>query len=238
MRAVRLGFALALLSGPLLAEAPLVSIYPKARAVAAPEPSEALVTLASSVRPIPRPGLPTAQPQSRNPKPSRSGSVCGDPAIRGIELEAVTSSISGCGIAEPVKVSAVSGVRFSQPAIIDCTTAKAFNKWVKKGMQPAFGRREVVELQIFGSYSCRGRNNVKGAKISEHGRGKAIDIAGFIFADGSTWTVQNDYNKTIRKAQKAACGIFGTTLGPGSDGYHQDHLHLDTARQSRGPYCR
>ena len=41
----------------------------------------------------------------------------------------------------------------------------------------------------------------------------------------------------MRAAHRAACGIFGTTLGPGSDGYHEDHLHFDTV--SRGsPYCR
>ncbi|MFY9319919.1 extensin family protein, partial [Lentibacter algarum] len=44
--------------------------------------------------------------------------------------------------------------------------------------------------------------------------------------------------KAIRAAHKAACGPFGTTLGPGSDGYHEDHLHFDTARYSGGPYCK
>jgi hypothetical protein len=37
---------------------------------------------------------------------------------------------------------------------------------------------------------------------------------------------------------RAACGRFGTTLGPGSDGMHEDHLHFDTARHANGPYCR
>jgi hypothetical protein len=44
--------------------------------------------------------------------------------------------------------------------------------------------------------------------------------------------------KAIRKAHKGACGIFGTTLGPGSDGYHENHLHLDTAKYRGGPYCK
>ena len=109
---------------------------------------------------------------------------------------------------------------------------------MREGMAPAFGNREVVQLHIFGSYMCRSRNNVRGAKISEHGRGKAVDIAGFIFSDGKEWTVARDYNKQIRRAQKAACGIFGTTLGPGSDGYHEDHLHFDTAERRGSAYCR
>jgi hypothetical protein len=100
------------------------------------------------------------------------------------------------------------------------------------------GKREVVELRIAASYVCRPRNNKKGAKISEHGRGKAVDVAGLVFSDGSQWSVQNDYGKELRRAHKAACGIFGTTLGPGSDGYHEDHLHFDTADHRGGAYCR
>ncbi len=153
-------------------------------------------------------------------------------------LPRIASKTKGCGVEEPVKVTAVDGISFSQPATIDCATALATKKWIENGLRPAFGNREVVQLHIFGSYMCRTRNNVRGAKISEHGRGKAIDFAGFIFADGKEWTVARDYNKTIRKAQKAACGIFGTTLGPGSDGYHEDHLHFDTANYRGGAYCR
>ena len=171
-------------------------------------------------------------------KASRKGSVCGDPSIRGQELPAITSPTNGCGVAEPVRVTAIDGIPFSQPATIDCGTAIALKRWMREGMAPAFGNREVVQLHIFGSDMCRSRNNVRGAKISEHGRGKAVDIAGFIFSDGKEWTVARDYNKQIRRAQKAACGMFGTTLGPGSDGYHEDHLHFDTAERRGSAYCR
>jgi hypothetical protein len=184
------------------------------------------------------PASNAAEKVQNKEKRSRKGSVCGDPDIRGEALPRIGSKTKGCGVEEPVKVTAIDGISFSQPATIDCATAKATKKWIEKGLRPAFGNREVVQLHIFGSYMCRSRNNVRGAKISEHGHGKAIDFAGFIFADGKEWTVTRDYNKTIRKAQKAACGIFGTTLGPGSDGYHEDHLHFDTASYRSGAYCR
>ena len=121
---------------------------------------------------------------------------------------------------------------------ITCDTAQALRTWVDSAMRPAFGKREVVELRIAAHYICRPRNNKKGNKISEHGRGKALDIGGFVFSDGSEWSIARDYNAQIRKAHKGACGIFGTTLGPGSDGYHEDHLHFDTARYNSGTYCR
>jgi hypothetical protein len=178
------------------------------------------------------------QTPKKKEKKSKKGSVCGDPSIKGEKLARLKSSVKGCGVEAPVRVTSIDGIRLSQPATIDCDTAIALKAWIRDGLRPAMGQREVVELSIAAHYICRPRNNVKGQKISEHGRGKAIDIAGFVFADGSSWTVANDYNRQIRKAHKAACGIFGTTLGPGSDGYHEDHLHFDTASYRSGPYCR
>jgi hypothetical protein len=173
---------------------------------------------------------------------SRKGSVCGDPAIKGEKLAPITSRVRGCGIDEPVRVTSVDGVQLKQSAVIDCTTARALKDWVSGALKPAFGRKDVAALRIAGSYSCRTRNNVKGAPISEHGRGKALDIAAIELANGTTLTVLGDWNrasgKPLKKAYKAACGTFGTTLGPGSDRFHRDHMHFDTARQRGGAYCR
>ncbi|MEY4981841.1 MAG: hypothetical protein RIR62_107 [Pseudomonadota bacterium] len=172
----------------------------------------------------------------RDPAP-RGGYVCGDPDIRGEELARITSRTRGCGVEEPVQVTSISGIRLSTPAIVDCQTAAAFKTWIDRGLRPAF-RREIVEIQIAASYICRPRNNIRGNRISEHGRGKAVDISGLVFADGRSITVADGYNREFRRAHRAACGIFGTTLGPGSDGYHEDHLHFDTASHRSGPYCR
>ncbi len=74
--------------------------------------------------------------------------------------------------------------------------------------------------------------------MSEHGMGRAIDIGGVVLADGSRLIVAQDWpDPALRQMHEAACGTFSTTLGPGSDGFHEDHLHYDTAR-GRGPYCR
>ena len=177
-----------------------------------------------------------------NKKPPRStapvaGSVCGDPAIRGEDIARITSKVRGCGVEEPVRVTSIDGIRLNSPATIDCNTATALRTWIDQGLRPAFRGREIVELRIAASYICRPRNNIKGNRISEHGRGKAVDVAGVVFSDGTLITVSDNYAK-LRRPHKAACGIFGTTLGPGSDGYHEDHLHFDTASYRSGPYCR
>ena len=181
-------------------------------------------------------GLFGRRKSEERPKPA-DGFVCGDRDIRGEELAPISSRVKGCGIEEPVRVTSVDGIRLTTPATINCQTARALKTWVNDAMRPAFGRNEVVELRIAASYICRPRNNVRGAKVSEHGRGNAVDISGFIMEDGREWSIAGDYNRTIRRAHKAACGIFGTTLGPGSDGYHEDHLHFDVANLDR-PYCR
>jgi hypothetical protein len=232
----------------------VVAIRPQLRPIeAAVVPQPVAIAAVDIPRPMPRPrGLMSrAQerakvtevaviaPPSKSMTRSKKGSVCGDPSIKGEVLAPITARVKGCGVAEPVRVTSVEGVRLSQAAIMDCTTAKALKTWIKKGLQPAFSKKtKVVELRVAAHYICRTRNNVKGAKISEHGKGKAIDISAIVLADGRVLSVADDWGKTLRRVYKAACGIFTTTLGPGSDGYHEDHMHFDTARYRSGAYCR
>ncbi len=203
---------------------------------------EAGLDLASA--PAPDPEVTEAPPLTRKEKrkkkreaASMEGAVCGIPAIKGEAIAPITSKVEACGVADPVRVTSVAGVRLSQAATVDCSIAKSLNAWVDEVAQPAFDGK-LVELQIAAHYICRGRNNVKGAKISEHGKGRAIDISAFLLTDGTVLTVKQNYNKLLRKIYKAGCGYFKTTLGPGSDGYHEDHFHFDTSARKGGAYCR
>jgi hypothetical protein len=175
--------------------------------------------------------------KKRREKASMKGSVCGVPSIKGEEIARIASKVKGCGVENPVAITSVAGVRLSQTATVDCSIAKALNSWVDEVAQPAFDGK-LVELQIAAHYICRSRNNVKGAKISEHGKGRAVDISAFILSNGKVLTVAQNYNKLLRRIYKAGCGYFRTTLGPGSDGYHEDHFHFDTSARSGGAYCR
>ena len=101
----------------------------------------------------------------------RRGSVCGDIEIQGKKIGGVPGKLNGCGVKDAVQVTSISDVMLSRPATMDCTTAKSLNRWVKKGVIPAFrGRGGVVELKVAAHYACRTRNNRRGARISEHGR--------------------------------------------------------------------
>ena len=140
---------------------------------------------------------------------------------------------------------AVDGVNLSTPATIDCTTAAALTDWVRGAVQPAVGRKGggLAELKVAAHYSCRTRNNKPGARVSEHGRGRAIDISGLVLKNGAQMNMLTGWNdpaqrKVLRTIHQKACGPFGTVLGPGSDGYHRNHIHMDTARYRNGTYCR
>jgi hypothetical protein len=178
--------------------------------------------------------------QTRQP----TGSVCSDPGITGDRIGAVPGPVAGCGIEDAVRITSVAGVRLSQPATVDCATAKALRRWVENGMQLSLRPHgQVVELRVAASYVCRTRNNQPGGRISEHGSGRAIDISGFVMDDGEVITVLGHWNKRgyrdeMRRLHRTACGVFGTVLGPESDRFHQDHFHFDTARHRNGPFCR
>ncbi|WP_298568086.1 extensin family protein [uncultured Aliiroseovarius sp.] len=215
-----------------------------AAAVAAPT----RLAVARSLRPNKRPKGFSRKVAASMPAPAnvgRKGRVCGVNEIKGQAVSAIPGKIRGCGVADPVRVTEVSGVKLSQAAVMDCTTAKALNNWVRTGVFPAVGRLGggPSSLRVVAHYACRTRNNKSGAKISEHGKGRALDIAAVRLKNGAEISVLKGWRdpvqgKVLKSMHKAACGPFGTVLGPNADRYHQDHLHLDTARYRSGAYCR
>lgn len=175
---------------------------------------------------------------------STRGSVCGQPLIRGEVIGPVRDG-AACGVGSAVRVHEIGGVRLSQPSVMECNTARVLNVWVHEDMDRIVGTMGggVEELQVAAHYACRTRNSQPGARISEHAKGRAIDIAAFKLRDGDTLSVQDDWGKgrrgrVLRRLHESACGPFGTVLGPKSDRHHQDHFHFDTASYRSGAYCR
>lgn len=171
--------------------------------------------------------------------------ICGNPAIRGTRIDPVRGASAGCFILNPVKVTAVAGVQLSQPVTVDCPTAEALANWVEDAVKPALADRGggVAVVQVAGSYVCRPVNNKPGNGLSEHGRGRAIDISGFRMLDGQSVTVLQGWRRPatqrlLQSLELMACGSFGTVLGPNANALHRDHFHLDTANHSDGSICR
>lgn len=210
--------------------------------------ASAAVGLPQSIHPTTRPKGLAQKVMGQRRKAERAlakDAVCGDPALQGEVVGNVPGRIRGCGVQNAIKLGSVSGVTLSQSSVMDCGTAKALKTWVNKGVKPAFGNRGggVSALRVAAHYACRTRNNKKGAKISEHGKGRAIDVSGFKLKNGEVISVLKGWrssknSKALKQVHKAACGPFGTVLGPNADRYHQDHFHFDTARYRSGTYCR
>ncbi|HTV35770.1 MAG TPA: extensin family protein, partial [Xanthobacteraceae bacterium] len=84
-------------------------------------------------------------------------------------------------------------------------------------------------LENLGSFECRGRDRVRGATLSEHGRADALDVHSFKLANGRTLVLADprvpaDFRNAVRAS---ACARFMTVLGPGSDSDHAEHVHID-----------
>lgn len=182
---------------------------------------------------------------SKKKRALRKGMVCGDLALQGSVVGRVPGRLGGCGVKNAVKLRSVSGVVLSQQSVMDCGTAKALKSWIDKGLKPAVGRKGggVGKIKVAAHYACRYRNNKRGGKISEHGKGRAIDISAFFLKDGSELSVLKHWRsgwrgKALQRMHRAACGPFGTVLGPNANRYHRDHFHFDTARYRSGSYCK
>lgn len=157
-----------------------------------------------------------------------------------------------CGLDHPFEIYAVSdgAVGMTPRAKLGCPMAAAMNVWMRDVVQPASLARfgvQVAEIKNMASYGCRTRNNRRGAKMSEHSYGNGLDIGGFILVDGREVSVLKDWRggpveaqAFLREVHAGACGMFKTVLGPGSDRFHENHLHLDLARHNsrQSAYCR
>lgn len=198
-----------------------------------------------SPAPSPRGVAPTVLnvPGLRKPGAAAEGSVCGDPRLLGRQISEIDGA-GACGVAEPVRVTSVAGIRLKAAVRVNCETAKAFANWTENVAIPSAEvmGASLTQMRPVASYACRSRNSQEGARLSEHAKGNAIDIADFTFSDGRNVSVlkgwRGEGSTYLRRVWKGACGPFGTVLGPDSDRFHQDHLHFDTAKHRGGPHCR
>jgi hypothetical protein len=155
---------------------------------------------------------------------------------------------NGCEVPNAWRVQSLGSISFSNAATMNCGMAYPLKRWLEHEVQPAAQRsfgESVVSIDVAASYACRARNNTRGAKMSEHGFGNAIDIAAFTLESGRRvsvldgWHGGRDERRFLRGVHDAACGPFRTVLGPESDRHHRDHFHLDLQNRRNGStYCR
>lgn len=150
-----------------------------------------------------------------------------------------------CGMDRPFRVLAFNegAVEVSPKATLACPITASVDRWLRDDIQPAamawFGQ-PVAKVKQMSAYSCRNMNGGPRGKISEHAFGNAFDIGGFVLADGREVTVKKgwkgrpDEQGFLRTVQATGCQRFSTVLGPGSNIYHYDHIHVDLMRRASG----
>lgn len=118
-----------------------------------------------------------------------------------------------CGAPAPVMLrrigSGVNRVEISPPAMINCAMVGALHVWVERTLQPAAQEMlgaPVTRLRNASGYICRTRNGTSqhADRLSEHAFANAIDIAGFVTADGRTVDVVRHWGPTARDRREAA----------------------------------
>lgn len=152
---------------------------------------------------------------------------------------------NGCSATGAVQLNLV-GIPIASLGAMKCRVAERLSAWTNEAVQTAamaWLDSRVTRIDSFGTYACRPRNNVSGARLSEHGRANAVDIAAFVLADGRRITVEKGWNgddgnvrNFLRAVHKAACRRFDVVIGPAGDAAHYNHFHFDMG--GNGPYCR
>jgi hypothetical protein len=158
-----------------------------------------------------------------------------------VQMRSALGGPSLCGTVRPFEMTAADQgrVALKPAALLRCPMIPQVERWVHETVAPAaryyFGV-PLTEIKVAGSYSCRPMNNVLGARLSEHGYANALDISGFVLADGRTITVKKGWQggereqAFLRDVHQGGCREFMTVLGPNYDRNHHDHIHLDLAR--------
>jgi hypothetical protein len=221
-------------------EKPVVATRPAAESVTpVPKPRPADAAATESEQPVVANHAPAESEPAAAPAAPPPPSACRQALSEQIAIAPSVPDIrgpGGCGGEDLVRLEAVvlpdnHRVALKPAATLRCTMAAAIADWIRTDMAPLAATlgSEISDLDNFDSFECRGRNRVAGALLSEHGRANALDVRGVKLADGRSISLTDRAvpRETREAILHSVCARFMTVLGPGSDGYHEDHIHLD-----------
>lgn len=146
-----------------------------------------------------------------------------------------------CGIAYPVKVTAVGNVEMKPAATLTCAMAASFATWTRSELVPAARLRYfsgVKAIHQGSSYSCR---RIRGEGVlSEHGKGNALDVMSIELNSGKEIDVRKPglfafrERSLLNTVRADGCSYFTTVLGPGYNYDHRNHFHFDIKNRRNG----
>ncbi len=152
----------------------------------------------------------------------------------------------GCAITGAVQLIDI-GVPVSGLKGMRCGLARAFTGWARNAVAPAARQilgSDLVRIESYGSYACRNvvGNRASAGRRSGHAIANAVDIAGFVLADGRRVRVEGGWQsgdpqerRFWETVHQSACKRFGTVLSPDYNAAHYNHLHLE---DDHAGFCR
>lgn len=155
---------------------------------------------------------------------------------------------TGCSAVGAVRLAALrsdsGALQLSNLGPVTCPLANTLSGWARFGVDRAARAilgSPLVRIETMGSYSCR---NVAGtSRRSGHASANAVDIGGFVLADGRRISVLRDWDNPspqirafLQTVRDSACKRFGTVLSPQYNAAHRDHFHLEVG--GGRPFCR
>ena len=157
------------------------------------------------------------------------------------------------GVRTPIRVQGPLGTirlvsrerRDPSTPLMDCELARAL-----VDMAPTFQMHGFRELIYSGTYQYRTRRGSN--KLSEHARGLAIDVHGFVRSDGTVYVVERDFESGVgtwavteadecvgapvsesgRALRRLACSLrassmFREIITADDNSDHDDHFHIE-----------
>jgi hypothetical protein len=146
---------------------------------------------------------------------------------------------AGCSAVGAVKLASLRSdtkrLKLSNLGPMTCTLADTFAGWARFGVDRAAQQilgSPLVKIETMGTYNCR---SIAGSsRLSGHARAQAIDVSGFVLADGRRITVEGNWDDKSPEVRRffaaihtSACKRFGMVLGPNYNPAHRNHLHLE-----------
>lgn len=202
--------------------------------------------------------IPSAQAPRQGTVARSTAVISPNPVVRACLADLGTKSAAftslpdqyygaGCSTAGTVRLAALKSDRADLALAglgpVTCPLADSLAGWARYGVDRAAQQilgSPLARIETMGSYSCR---NIAGSpRRSAHATGNAIDVSGFVLADGRHITIAGNWADKSPAVQRfflairqSACKRFGTVLTPAYNAAHHDHLHLEMSGRA---YCR
>lgn len=151
-----------------------------------------------------------------------------------ITSQPVADSAGECPLTDVVRVRDFGVVKLSSSFLASCPLALRSALYVGQQAAPLTERlmmSQLTRIEHLGSYACRNIYHRPDARRSEHASAQALDISGFILADGRHVTIlrgwkQEESAMWLRALLSASCQYYGNGLGPDYNAAHANHFHL------------